>query len=184
MKLFNLFNRKSKKEERHFDPLDIRVIHLENDYLFDYELTTWQVVKMAEYDWGDNFFTREFTVKAGNQTRFLHIEEDDKLIVSWTEEIKWRTLGDKVINSIKNNGEPPKEFEYKGVLFYLDEVSPGYYRETNTDEWEELIAYDYVNADETLCLSIDQWGEDDYEASYGKIIKENQISNILPIYND
>ena len=64
MGFFDLFKGNKNKEEKHYDPLNIKVSDLEKGYLLDYDLETWTVTKMSEYDWGNNFFTREFTIKS------------------------------------------------------------------------------------------------------------------------
>lgn len=184
MGFFDLFKNNKKEEEKHYDPIDIKVTDLENGYLLDYDLETWTVIKMAEYDWGNNYFTREFTIESKGKKRFLHIEEDDELIISLTEELKYRKLGPTVTDYIDTNGKPPKQIVHQNITYYLDEEAPGYYRNVQNDNWEELISFDYLDEDEERCLTIEQWGENDFEASFGKILKPYEISNILPSYNE
>lgn len=180
MGIFDIFK---KKEEKHYDPTDIKVTDLENGYLLDYDFETWTVTKMSEYDWGSNFFTREFTITSKDKVRYLHIEDDGKLIITLSEEIKFRKLGVEVLDYIELNGKPPKKINFLGITYFLDEKSPGFYRNTENESWEELILFDYLNDDEKKCLSISQWGDDDFEASFGEIIKPMDISNILPSYS-
>jgi hypothetical protein len=180
MGIFDIFK---KKEEKHYDPTDIKVTDLENGYLLDYDFETWTVTKMSEYDWGSNFFTREFTITSKDKVRYLHIEDDGKLIITLSEEIKFRKLGVEVLDHIELNGKPPKKINFLGITYFLDEKSPGFYRNTENESWEELISFDYLDDDEKKCLSISQWGDDDFEASFGEIIKPMDISNILPSYS-
>ena len=180
MGIFDIFK---KKEEKHYDPTDIKVTDLENGYLLDYDFETWTVTKMSEYDWGSNFFTREFTITSKDKVRYLHIEDDGKLIITLSEEIKFRKLGVEVLDHIELNGKPPKKINFLGITYFLDEKSPGFYRNTENESWEELISFDYLDDDEKKCLSISQWGDDDFEASFGEIIKPIGISNILPSYS-
>jgi|TARA_B110000014_G_scaffold263132_2_gene258938 hypothetical protein len=180
MGIFDIFK---KKEEKHYDPTDIKVTDLENGYLLDYDFETWTVTKMSEYDWGSNFFTREFTITSKDKVRYLHIEDDGKLIITLSEEIKFRKLGVEVLDHIELNGKPPKKINFLGITYFLDEKSPGFYRNTENESWEELISFDYLDDDEKKCLSISQWGDDDFEASFGEIIKPIDISNILPSYS-
>jgi hypothetical protein len=180
MGIFDIFK---KKEEKHYDPTDIKVTDLENGYLLDYDFETWTVTKMSEYDWGSNFFTREFTITSKDKVRYLHIEDDGKLIITLSEEIKFRKLGVEVLDHIELNGKPPKKINFLGITYFLDEKSPGFYRNTENESWEELISFDYLDDNEKKCLSISQWGDDDFEASFGEIIKPIDISNILPSYS-
>ncbi|MGY6648190.1 DUF4178 domain-containing protein [Wenyingzhuangia sp. IMCC45574] len=178
MGIFDFF--KKKETERHFDPLNIKVSDIEKNYLFEYKLETWMVTAMFEYDWGDNYFTREFVVVNGDKKRCLEIEDDGGLIVTWSKDLKLRKLGSHVTNHIDSNNEPPKEIVYEGTLYYLEEKSSGYSRNVETDNWEELISFDYADEDEEKTLCIVQYGDHEFEASIGKTIKETDISNILP----
>ncbi|WP_435262173.1 DUF4178 domain-containing protein [Tenacibaculum sp. nBUS_03] len=184
MGFFDLFKNNKEKDEKHYDPTNIKVTDLEKGYLLDYDLETWTVTKMSEYDWGNNFFTREFTIESKGKKRFLHLEDDDELIITLSEQIKYRKLGATVVDYIENNGKPPKEISYKDTIYYLDEESSGYYRDVENENWEELISFDYLNDDENKCLTIEQWDENDFEASVGKTLKSFEISNILPSYNE
>ncbi|WP_010134745.1 DUF4178 domain-containing protein [Ochrovirga pacifica] len=182
MRIFNFF--KKKETERHFDPLNIKVADLEKNYLFDYNLETWMVTAMFEYDWGNNFFTREFVVKNGSQKKYLEIEDDGGLTLTLSRDIKLRKLGVNVTNHIDLNNEPPKEIVFEGTLYYLDEKSPGYSRNVENDNWEELLSFDYFDEDEQKTLCITQYGDYEFEATQGIVIQESDISNILPAQQD
>jgi hypothetical protein len=156
------------------------VSDLEKGYLFDYDLETWTVLKMSEYDWGDQYFSREFLIESRGKKRFLHLEDDDGLVLTLSEKLKIRTLSEDVMTALEKKGKPPKKINYNGILFYRNEEAPGHYRDVENDNWEALISWDYEDAEEVQCLSIEQWGENEYEASHGHIIAEKEISNILP----
>ncbi len=183
MGIFDIFKNK-KDEEKHYDPTDIKVTDLENGYLLDYDLETWTVTKMSEYDWGNSFFTREFTITSKGKVRYLHIEDDGKLIVTISEEIRLRKLGVDVLDYLELHGKPPKKITYLDTNYFLDEKSPGFYRNTENENWEELISFDYLDDNEEKCLTITQWDEDDFEASVGHFINPIDISNILPAYTN
>ncbi|CAL2075645.1 conserved protein of unknown function [Tenacibaculum sp. 190524A02b] len=184
MGFFDLFKSNKNKEEKHYDPTNIKVTDLEKGYLLDYDLETWTVKKMSEYDWGNNFFTREFTIESKGKIRFLHIEDDNELIITLSEELKYRKLNPTVIEYIEHNGKPPKQITHQNITYYLDEESPGYYRNVENENWEELISFDYLDDNEEKCLTIEQWGDNDFEVTFGNIIKPFEISNILPSYNE
>lgn len=182
MGIFDFF--KKKEEEPHFDPLNIKVSDLEKNYLFEYQLETWMVTAMFEYDWGNNYFTREFVVKCGDKKRYLEIEDDGGLKVTFSQDIKLRKLGASVTNHINTNNEPPREIVYEGILYYLDEKCPGYSRNVDNDNWEELVSFDYMDDEEEKTLCITQYGDYEFEVTKGIVIKETDISNILPAKQD
>jgi len=176
----NLFNKKRKEEP---NPLDRTVRDLEQGYLFEYDLSTWEVKAVYEYDWGGNFFTREYKVSNGKETRYLAVEEDDELELVLSEKVKLKSIRSDLAKTIMDEKEPPESIAYKGKVFHLDEESPGYFRELpadDDDDWEEFVAWDYYDEEEEYCLTIEQWDHRSFEASYGKMLKEFEISEILP----
>ena len=180
MGLFDgLFGKKEKKEE--IDPLNIKLTQLKKGYIIDYDLSSWEVKEVYNYDWGDEFFTREYKIFNGRDTRFLHVEEDDELELQLTEKIKPTTLDPDIPDQISRTGQPPKKILFKGTEYRLEGESPGYFNEEGKpDQWAEHISWTYYDEDETQLLNIEQWGEREFEASIGKVIKAFEISNITP----
>ena len=174
----NIFNRGKKKEAE----VNLTVRGLQQGYLFDYDLSTWEVKAVYEYDWGSENFSKEYLVSDGRQKRFLSVEEDDTLSLLWSEKVKVRSILKDLPNRIVEDNNPPESIAYNGMQFYLEEESPGYFKDLGDDhdEWEELIAWDYEDEEGNYNLTIERWGERDFEASYGKYIDEFEISSILP----
>jgi hypothetical protein len=172
---------KKKEKESHFDPTNISIRDLGKAYIFEYATETWTVTAVFEYDWGDNYFTREFVIKNGSTEKFLHIEDDGGLTVKLSEKIKLRKLGDDVCDYIDTKEKPPKKITFEGITYYLDEKSPGYCKEIDAQNWEELISFDYLDEDEEKSLCIEQYGNEAFEVSKGILINEIAISNILPM---
>ncbi|WP_010520336.1 DUF4178 domain-containing protein [Aquimarina agarivorans] len=179
MGIFDMF--KKKEEDPHFDPTNIKVTDLEKGYLLDYDMETWTVKKMGEYDWGDHFFSREFLIESRGKIRYLTIEEDEGLEICIFKKIKFRKLGEDVATYFKNHDKFPNQILFEGITYHFDEQSPGFYRDVDSEDWTELISFDYENDDEDQFLTIEQWGEDEFEASIGKKVKPFEISNILPV---
>ena len=179
MGLFDRFRRKHNNP--YYDTTNIRVHDLDVGFVFDYDLSAWEVVGIYEYDWGDNYFTREFKVTDGNRTRFLSLEEDDEVVLTLMEKIKVSALGQDVRLSLHNQSKPPVRFTYNDKEFVLGKEAPGYFHDiAKGDSWEEFIAWDFETQDGEEAITIEQWGEQEFEASYGVFVKEFEISNILP----
>ncbi len=175
--MFNFFK---KDKEPKYDPTNITVKDLEKGFVFEYDLRTWEVQEAYTYDWGDEFFSREYKVYDGSETRFLSVEEDDKLELSWHEKIKLSMLSVDIEREITENSRPPKAIVFQGITFYRDEESPGYFNSGDNDAWVEMIAWDYYDEEDEYELSIEQWEERSFEASFGKSLEEFEVSNILP----
>lgn len=181
MGLFDRF----KKQEPDYDPTNIKVTDLNIDFVFEYDLKTWQIEEVYEYDWGDNYFTREFKINSGDEIMYLSVEEDDELILSASSKIKIRAIDENLPEKIENDGRPPKKITYKNITFFLDEESPGYFHNAANDnnDWIELVSWDYSDENGEYVLCIEQWDDFEFDASFGKTIKEYEISNILPANN-
>jgi len=175
-----LFDRFKKKEET-YDVTNLTVKDLDKNFIFDYNLTTWQVEEVYEYDWGDNVFTKEYKISNGEQSYFLNVDDDDELEIVLSTKINIRKIGDDIVDYIQSFEKPQKELSFEGETFFLDEESPGYIRHMDEpDNWIELISWDYYNDAETKTICIEQFDDNKFDSSVGKIIKEFEISNIMP----
>lgn len=175
---------KFKKKKPEYDSTNIKITDLNTGFVFDYNLTSWRVVETYIYDWGDNFISKEFKIDNGDDIRFLSVEDDDELTIIISEKVKVRAINEDIPEHITENDKPPKSLNYKDMKFYLEETSPGYFRNTKhkdeDENWVELICWDYFDDNDKFNISIEQWEENRFEASFGKVIQEFEISNILP----
>ena len=180
---FGFFKKKKKKEELgpHYDPTNIGVMDIRKGFIFDFNGQSWEVEEEFEYDWGNNDFTYEFKVVSANETYFLYLEEDDEIECIFSQKIPFAKLDGSVESKILKKGRPPKTISYNGTEFYRDEESPGYFRKIGTESWSELISWTYYDEEEETVLTIEQWGERDFEASMGVVVNPNSITNILPV---
>lgn len=181
MGVFDFFCK--KKSEPTYDVLNVAVADLQIGFVFDYDLSTWEVQEVCEYDWGNNFFSLEFKVSDGNRTLFLSFENDDEVFLSVTEKIKVRMLGEDIPEFISKNEKAPSKITYEGKDYFMESESPGYFHEQGSDDWSELISWDYEDKAGEAILCIERWGDFEFEAAIGKNIKEYEISNILPKKN-
>ncbi len=179
MGLFDIFK---KKEERHYDPNNIKITDLRKGFFVDYDMKTWQVTAEYEYDWGSNFFTYEYKLDSGDESVFLTVAEDDELEMFVCKKVNVRAIDEDLPEFIEKNEFPPKKLTYKGVTYFKDSENAGYFRDLSTkdDEGAEFISWDYFDESQKLVLSIEQWGEREFDAAYGKMAKEFEFSNFVP----
>ncbi|RZT00001.1 DUF4178 domain-containing protein [Aquimarina brevivitae] len=180
MGLFDFFKKNRTHTEPHYDVTNIRVTDLEKDYIFEFDLDTWIVKKMYEYDWGNSHYSREFLVHNGKKNLYLHIEEDDELEISITEKIGIRILGEHIKTLLQENGKPPEKITYQDIVYFLDAENPGFCRNVEDENWYEIINWTYLNADEDKLITIEQSGDGEFDATIGLYVPEFKISNILP----
>jgi hypothetical protein len=178
--MFNIFKKKPKEPD--YDVTNLSVKDLNYGFIFDYDMKSWVVKEVYEYDWGDNNFSKEYKVDSGDDVAFLGVEDDAELTISLAKPIKIRKIEEDVFKEITENEKAPGKIHFEKEVFYLQSDSAGYYRdcEKETKDWEELISYEYYNEEETKFISLTQWDERTVEAYSGIVIAPFQISNIIP----
>lgn len=182
MGLFDIFKKKKKEE---YDPNNIRITDLKKGFMLDYDMKTWEVKEMYEYDWGDNFFSFEYKLDCGDDVVYLSVEQEDDVELSIMRKVKIRAVGEDLPEEIAKNEVPPKKLNYNGLTFYKDGESPGYFRnmDEKPEESTEFISWDYYDESEKNVITIEQWGEREFEAAVGIVAQEYEFSNILPSGN-
>lgn len=177
-----LFDFLKKKEEPTYDVTDMKVTDLAQGFILEYDLKSWVVKEVYQYDWGKNIFSKEYMIDAGDEVAYLSVAEEGELSLTISKNIKIQKLGDGIRENISRTDKAPETIIYNTEMYFLDEDSAGHFNDITkgTDDWEELVSYDYLNEEETKCLSITQWDERNFEASAGVVIKEYEISNIVP----
>ncbi|GAB4397003.1 MAG: hypothetical protein OHK0053_12430 [Microscillaceae bacterium] len=173
---------KKKKNDdtgRAFDPTQATVRDLVQGAFLDYDLKTWEVREVFEYDWGDNFFSDEFLLTTADEKIYLSVEDGDDLFISISTKIIIHDIEEDVVGYTIRNETPPMKLTYQGETYYRKSESIGYWRNVNNDKWTELVSWLYYDRDQKNILTIEQWGEEEFEASQGKIVQEFEFSNII-----
>ena len=130
MGIFDRFKKKSPD----YDPNNITIADLRPGFLFDYDLKTWIIKEEYAYDWGGNYFTREFKIDSGDDSAYLHIDDNDDLILTLSRKVMVRALDENIPEEIINHQQPPKTLTYNGTVYYLDKESPGYFSDNPEDD--------------------------------------------------
>ena len=182
---FGLF--KKKNNDPHYDPTNMSVEDLRKGFVIDYDLKSWEVQEEYEYDWGHNNFSYEYKLACADDMLFLYVERDDEdeLFVAALRKIKFSMLDEEVEDKILDKGKPPREVEHKGIVYYREEESSGYYKNvTNKGESQPFMSWTYFDEGESKILSIEQWGDEEFAAAAGVVMDAGEITNILPGASD
>lgn len=172
---------KKKKKTDTIDPLsDLTLDNLRVGSFVDRDMKTWEVTACNHYDWGDGDMTREWQLKSGDETVYLEQETDDETFWSLNRKIAFNRLGPDVRNHLLEHENPPDEIELDGTRYYLENSSGGRFFKDGAGAGRELIKWEYEDDSGKKYLSIEQWGEDNFEASTGHEVEEYQFTNILP----
>ena len=177
--MFDFFK---KKKAPTYDVTNLSLKDLNVGFIFDYDMKSWVVKEVYKYDWGNNNFTSEYKVDSGDEVAFLHIADEGELEISLSKSIRISKIDEAITDEIEKNEKPPRKIHYSEELYYLEEDAAGYFRDLSkeTEDWEELVTWEYLNDEATKVLSITQWDIRNIEASAGLVLKEFQFSNIIP----
>jgi hypothetical protein len=163
------------------DPLhDLTLEKMRPGYLVDYEMKTWRVTAVHHYEWGDDDQTLEWQLQSDTETRYLELEGDDEPEWSLSRKIPFGALDSGLGDYIRRNENPPDQLAYDGVTYFLSETAAGHFFKNRQGEGEPLLRWGYEDSSGDRYLGIEQWGDEDFEASLGGPVQEYQFANILP----
>lgn len=163
------------------DPLkDHTLSNLKPGYYVDYDLNTWEVKSGHYYDWGEGDITHEWKLDSVDDTIYLEMEQDDEVSWSVCRKIPIEQLGRGVPEHIRDHGQPPDEIKFDGKIYYFEEGGGGYFYPDGRGPKKPLLKWDYEDDSGKYYLSIEQWEEEEFEASSGIPVEEYQFINILP----
>ncbi|MBF0117685.1 MAG: DUF4178 domain-containing protein [Desulfobacterales bacterium] len=178
MGIIDFFKSKSKKQEP--DILsELTLGKLKVGYLLDYDMKTWEVTGYNYYDWR-GVISHEWQLKSDQESVYLEMESDDETYFTLSRTIPFNRLGQKVKTHILDTGDPPETIVYDGVTYHLEVTGAGYFYKDGKGPAQELISWTYADEKDSKNLNIEQWGENDFEASTGISVEEYQFTNILP----
>ena len=181
---WSLFGKKKDKEEDEFDALkDVELKNLRVGWMLDYDMQTWQVAAHHKYDWGDGFWSEEWELRSSSKIVFLEYDPEDGGEFSISLKIPIGKIEGNIKKQLKTNEDGPGQIIFEGDTYYLDEDGGGLLLENCKKPGTEFIYLDYLDDSEKNFVSIEQWGDNEFEASAGKVVEEYQFENILPSEN-
>jgi len=117
MGIFDFF--KKKEEPKLSEELTLK--DLQKGDFVDYFMKSWKVEEVTEYDWGNNIFSREFKLNAGDEIIYIEIDEEEDDTVSISRDVKMSKIQKGLKQHIIEKDEPPKELEYEGSIYFFSE---------------------------------------------------------------
>lgn len=171
---------KKNKDKDMLSVTDLTLSDLEKGYMVDYDLKTWEVMAHNWYDWGGRDITHEWQLKGIDEVVYLERESDDTDDWSLNRKLPFAQLGPEVKKHLIETGDPPDEIVFEGVTYYLEETAGGHFYKDGQSPGKEMLRWSYEDDTEERYLGIEQWGEQDFDASIGQPVEEYQFTNILP----
>ncbi len=170
-----------KKPGDAFDPLrDLTLSKMKVGYFVEYDMKTWQVTAYNKYDYGDGMWGEEWELTSGREKIWLERYEDDEVEWSVCKKLPLGAIAENVRQHIKDFDDPPGQITVKGETYYLDESGTVYFYPGGKEPKQGFIEWVYIDEDDEKFVTIEQWGEDEFEATQGHYVEEYQFQNILP----
>ena len=180
MGLFDMLKKKPDPKSQ-IDPLhDLTLSKLKVGFLVDYNMKNWEVVGYNVYEYGRNDEAEEWCLRAEGALVFLERYEDDEVEWSFAKKIRMSSIEENLAKHIGQFDEPPRKIHYQNKVFTLDEEDSGLYYEDGKAPGQEFISWTFLSDDEESFVSVEQWGENDFEAAAGFYVEEYEFTNILP----
>ncbi|GBC61234.1 DUF4178 domain-containing protein [Desulfonema ishimotonii] len=175
------FGRKENPADKGPDPLhDLTLSGLQAGDMVDFDLKTWQVQARHRYDWGGGDISFEWQLKSHDDVIYLQKDADDEAEWSISRPIAFGRLGPEIRDYLSEHDDPPEEIVFDGVTYCIEEMAGGHFYKDDRGPGKEFLSWSYADDSGEKYLSIEQWGETEFEAAVGGPAEEYQFTNILP----
>ena len=171
-----LFKKNKACSEPEFQEIVLNCLSIGD--LFDFDLTTWEVISSSQSDY-DGHIESEWEVRGGVDRRTLvAIPDGGEWNYQWLEEKDLSELGlNYVMKELRSEKDPEENLHIEGLNYVGYEAGGGIYNGGNE---EKPFLYWSYETDQNHVLNIIQWGDNEFSATIGMRVEEFQFSNILP----
>lgn len=176
-----LFGKKEEREERVLDPFtDVILEKMQAGWLVDFDGRTWEVVSRHYHDFGDGYRAEEWELRCDGDLRYLNREEEDGVYWTWTRKVPIGAIDEHLRSHIQSHGDPPETVEFEGIRYFLRSYGGAKFFKNGMGPAKPFLFWDYEDESGDFILTIEQWGDIEFEAFVGRYVEEYQFINILP----
>ncbi|MBD0404895.1 DUF4178 domain-containing protein [Flammeovirga sp. EKP202] len=167
-----------------FDPTLPTLDHLKEGFMFDLDGKTWQIVEEYQQDFEDKNSERFFICQHDLEEKFLRYSNEGYFKkVLWSKAVNVFQIDPELEKKIRVQSNPANILYFNGHRFFKDNVEKGLvFKVSKTSPepvGESMKTWHYFNEDRTLTLKIESY-RNKLKAFQGKVIDENNITDILP----
>jgi hypothetical protein len=176
-----LFDFKKKRDEIPLDPLkDLVLSKLRVGFYLDYDMKTWQVTGYNTYEISDRNLREEWELTSGREIKYLEKSVDDEEEWAFSHKIPIGAIEGDMKKYIMKHDDPPEKITFKDKTYFLDDSGAGYFHKDGKGRGIQFIFWEFVDESGENYVSIEQWGESEFEAGAGIPVEEYQFTHILP----
>ncbi|KXX71550.1 hypothetical protein AVL50_04570 [Flammeovirga sp. SJP92] len=167
-----------------FDPTLPTLDHLKEGFMFDLDGKTWQIVEEYQQDFENKNSERLFICHHDLEEKFLRYSNEGYFKkVLWSKAVSVFQIDPELEKKIKVHGSPANILYLNGHRFFKEDKEKGLmFRISKTVAaplGESIKTWHFFNEDRTLTLKIES-SRNKLKAYQGKVIDENEITDILP----
>ena len=150
----------------------------------DLEDMTLKVMTKHLYQQGDYYWWELECDKGGGEKVWIEVEDDDDTIVSIVlEKLKLVDIGVTPDELVKIDDEESGTVIYNNKRYnYEDSDEATFYRYCDDKKPEKFYYWDFINGQ--YSVSVEKWGEKDYEVFYCQLILPSQITVLATRSNE
>ncbi|NME71476.1 TM2 domain-containing protein [Flammeovirga aprica] len=167
-----------------FDPTQPTLDHLKEGFMFDLDGKTWQIVEEYQQDFKMKNSERLFVCHHDLEEKFLRYSNEGYFKkVLWSKAVNVFQIDPELERKIRTQGNPANILYLNGHRFYKENIESGLmFKVSKSDAdvvGDSMKTWHYFNEDRTLTLKIESY-RNKLKAFQGKVIDENNITDILP----
>ena len=170
---------KKKQADAGPDPLaDLVLRKLQVGWLVDYDMQTWQVTGYCRYTFsGQDGSAEEWELTAGGERRYLELADG-----GWSlcRTIPIGAIEGDVRQHIIDHDDPPSSIVFERRKYVLDACWGGHAFPDGKGMGEQLIRWEFFDADEKHFVGIEQRSETEFTAAAGFVVEEYEFTHLLP----
>ncbi len=165
-----------------YDPSRLTVENLQEGYLVDYNLRTWQVTSAGQSDWDSGLSAREFKLVSDLETIWLYFfKEGSHLTLVVTRPLNIYAIDQRLETQILHSKRPYNILEYQEVQYFRENALEGYqFNLSSKSLGTKILAWEYYDEARRNYLRIEQLEPRNFRAMIGQVVSEFEFSDILP----
>jgi len=174
---------RARKIVDHYDPSSLSLENLKEGYMVDYDLKTWQVTTVRQFDWDTGISAREFKLVSDMESIWIYLfKEGSYLTITVNKPLNIYAIDSNLETEIYHNRRPFNIITYQSIQYYRENALEGYlFNITTNSTGTKTASWEYYDQERKHYMRIEQQEQKNFRAVVGKIVSPFEFSEILPM---
>lgn len=161
---------------------DLTIENLKEGFMLDYNLKTWQVTNVSQYDWENGSVEKEFSLVSGIERASLYLKNESGLVsFVFCKQVNIYAIDENLESEILHKGKPYNILTYEEMPYYRENTNTGLiYNMTNNSSGNKVLGWEYYDGQRQNVIRIEQRGRTDFKTWIGKAVSSYDFTSILP----